>query len=258
MSGLTTDVTISTPANTQVLTYNSDSSKWINQTVPRRYMTYSRLKFLNKNHFAGDPVPLYTVDTNIYSFFLDQTGVTINSAMNLQSLTGNGTRFYYIQVLGTAESYSIGIVFNGFGGNHIYTANSTWSTIGAPLAVGNTYLLTYYENGGNPWAGGSPHYPCYTAQVLGSSVFQLQSNIDIHLFETNNYNTVYGSVYPPSDLTDGRVFRIRDKNGYLNVTRVTFSGNDKTINSATSQNLETANGSYLYTYVGDFTDIMSL
>ena len=138
LAGLTTDVTISAPANTQVLTYNSSSSKWINQTVPQRNLTYSRLKFLNKNHCTGSPTPLYTVETNIYAFIVDQTGVTANSALNLQSLTGNGTRYYYIQVLGTQGTYSIGLYFNGFKSHLLYFASQA-----APASQNSGYPLLY-------------------------------------------------------------------------------------------------------------------
>ena len=70
---------------------------------------------------------------------------------------------------------------------------------------------------------------------------------------------MYGLIKAPSDLTtDGQVFRIRDKSGYLNTTKLSLSVSTKTINTLTSQNLETNNGSYIFMYAEDINDIMSL
>ena len=87
----------------------------------------------------------------------------------------------------------------------------------------------------------------------------LQSNTDVHVFETNNYNAVYGLIQTSSDLTsDGQVFRIRDKSGYLNTTKLTISDPTNTINGSSTKNLESANSTYMFMYAEDINDIMSL
>ena len=70
---------------------------------------------------------------------------------------------------------------------------------------------------------------------------------------------MYGLIETPSDLiTDGRVFRVRDKSGYLNTTKLTLSAGTKTINGSSTKNLESANSTYMFMYAEDINDIMSL
>ena len=114
----------------------------------------------------------------------------------------------------------------------------------------NTYLVTYYQTSGNPWAIAG-YYPSYTVALVGSNKFTLKNNIDIYALMTNNYHVVTAQSILPT-LANGQCIRFVDLYGYLGTTQLVVNQNGtNTIEMTSSVTLSTNSLSRLYAYLGN-------
>ena len=65
LSGLTTDVTISSPANNQVLQYNSTLSKWVNSTLSTGSSTLATLTDCSVSSPSNDQILVFTTASSL-------------------------------------------------------------------------------------------------------------------------------------------------------------------------------------------------
>ena len=168
----------------------------------------------------------------------------------LPSLANGG--IIYVQGCGTNNTgYSIGIATAGIGGIRIYTGNGYYSDLGAIISVNTTYRYTYYTANNNPW-GTSFNSPSWQMETLSNNLIPYSPNINLHLLYTNNNQTSTGycdlqlnSVQPGSQI------RFKDVNSYLNKSPLQIVGSSSfTINSNTTETLNTSNLSNLYVWLG--------
>jgi len=227
---------ISAPAAGQNLSYNG--TQWQNQKS--NLLNINLILFLNVSMLTANN---YILSGLYNAVFCDQTNVTSNSFITLPTLSGNGTQKITIQGLGTIGSNQIGI---SFGINYIYTGSGSYA-IQQSFGT-NTIVLTYYASSGNHWGSS---YPSYCMTTVGSGELPLNSNVDLFLVYSNNYNSVTGIAGLPNTLVYGQQLRIRDLSRYLNTTQIQLkTTNSNNIDGNTTETLNTANLSKLYTYFG--------
>ena len=125
------DVTITTPANDQVLTYQA--GVWVNQAVPGGVPDLSNAEFPDSAHFASQVAADATVA------FTDGNKQSVNATTNPSlTLTAPGVGSYILQILNSGSLTSI-------------TPTPKWDGGSAPTWGGTSILALYYD--GTDWYG---------------------------------------------------------------------------------------------------------
>ena len=177
------DVLISSPANNQVLTYNSTLSKWVNANAQAGVTQLSDLSDVTITNVQTNQVLIYDYSSSkwVNSSVKTINGYSIFGTGNIDSGSGTGN---YVAKAGDTMSGLLKIAYSSTGGG-LFGSQGLWISRSGEPDYGATFAITCYNNNGLVLSGGYQNGVIAFYDGSFKSVITILRNLNVGIGNTS-------------------------------------------------------------------------